>query len=84
MATIESFGITYKEARIPRAEGGLWSGLIRSVSAIVRRSGDRRALVQISRLDPHIIRDMGFDPDAIYAALEGSWDEVEMGRFKRR
>ncbi|MCT8999002.1 DUF1127 domain-containing protein [Chelativorans intermedius] len=38
---------------------------------------ERRAIVEISRLDPRLIRDMGFDPEQIYEALDGSWDEVD-------
>ncbi|WP_163271471.1 hypothetical protein [Chelativorans alearense] len=42
---------------------------------------ERRAMVAISRLDPRLISDMGFDPERIYEALDGSWDEVDPAGF---
>lgn len=45
---------------------------------------DRRTIVTLSRLDPRLIRDAGFDPDLIYEALDGTWDEIEPGRFQNR
>jgi hypothetical protein len=39
-----------------------------------RRSA--RALLVLARRDPRLIRDMGLDPEAIRAALEGSWDDM--------
>ncbi|WP_159590804.1 hypothetical protein [Chelativorans xinjiangense] len=44
---------------------------------------ERRAMVAISRLDPRLISDMGFDPELIYEALDGSWDEVDPARLLR-
>ena len=51
---------------------------------VMRRRQERRAIVRLSRLAPHVIRDMGFDPDRIYEALDGSWDEVNPGQFRHR
>ncbi|PRD40890.1 hypothetical protein C5748_24380 [Phyllobacterium phragmitis] len=50
--------------------------------AMRRHRQERRALVALSRLPPHVIRDMGCDPEQIYAALDGSWDEVDPGNFR--
>lgn len=36
---------------------------------------------QLSRKEPRLLRDMGFDPSSIRAAVRGSWDEIEPGRF---
>ncbi|WP_444728897.1 hypothetical protein [Neoaquamicrobium sediminum] len=36
--------------------------------------------MKLSRLPVHVIRDMGFDPESVYAALDGSWDEVDPAR----
>lgn len=38
---------------------------------------ERRTIVKLSRLPMHVIRDMGFDPESVYEALDGSWDEVD-------
>ena len=35
-----------------------------------------RTLVALSRMRPERLRDMGFEPAAIYAAVRGTWDEV--------
>lgn len=51
--------------------------------AMRRHRRERRALVAISRLGPRLIRDMGFEPQQIYAALEGSWDEVDPAKLQR-
>jgi uncharacterized protein YjiS (DUF1127 family) len=45
--------------------------------AFVHHRRERRTLVELSRLSPHVIRDMGFDPERVYEALDGSWDEVD-------
>lgn len=52
--------------------------------SFLRRWQERRTLVRLSRLAPHIIRDMGFDPDSIYDEIDGSWDEVNPGKFRNR
>lgn len=51
--------------------------------AFRQRRRERRDLVRISRLGPRIIRDIGLDPEEVYEALDGSWDEVEPIRFWR-
>lgn len=38
---------------------------------------ERQAIVALSRLDPRLIRDMGFDPEQVCEALDGTWDEVD-------
>lgn len=51
-------------------------------SAFAERRRERRTLVAISRLPPHVIRDMGFDPERIYEALDGTWDEVDPSSWR--
>jgi hypothetical protein len=53
-------------------------------AAFRRRRFERASIVRISRMDPHLIRDMGFEPEAIYAALDGTWEELDPGRFTTR
>ena len=43
------------------------------------RMEDRRTIHQLYRLDAHVLRDMGFDPAAIYEAREGA-----IGEWKSR
>lgn len=51
--------------------------------AMRRHRQERRALVAISRLGPRLIRDMGFDPQQIREALEGSWNEIDPAILQR-
>jgi len=55
--------------------------LIAGWQAMRRHRRERRELVALSRRAPHVIRDMGFDPEEVYAALNGSWDEIDPTRF---
>lgn len=36
---------------------------------------------QLSRMDSRLLKDMGFDPVEIRAAVRNSWDEIEPGRY---
>ena len=49
--------------------------------AFIRRRQERRLFARLSRLPPHLIRDAGFEPEAVYEAVRNSWDEVSPGRF---
>ena len=51
--------------------------------AFLRRRAERRLFACLSRLSPHLIRDVGFDPDEVHAALAGSWDGLGRGRDRR-
>jgi uncharacterized protein YjiS (DUF1127 family) len=48
-----------------RAIAGMWNALGQKIQ-------DRRTLHQLYQLDAHVLRDMGFDPDAIYSAHESA------------
>jgi uncharacterized protein YjiS (DUF1127 family) len=50
---------------------------------LLRRRRQRRLFVRISRLPPHLMRDIGFAPEDVYDALEGSWDEVGISGPRR-
>lgn len=52
------------------------------VVALVRRRSERRALKRLSRLPERLVRDAGFDPDAVRDAVSGTWDEVDPGRYR--
>jgi uncharacterized protein YjiS (DUF1127 family) len=52
--------------------------------ALIRPFEKRRAFVKLSRLSPHVQRDMGVDPETVADALVGSWDEVDLARYLRR
>ncbi|HEV7253098.1 MAG TPA: MFS transporter [Mesorhizobium sp.] len=64
-----------------QARHDLVGTLSAGLRAMQRHRAKRRMMVRLSRLDPHLIRDIGFDPELVYAALDGSWDEVDPGSF---
>lgn len=44
---------------------------------------ERRLIARLSRLSPRRLRDLGYHPADIYTAVEGTWDEVTVDRFRR-
>lgn len=44
---------------------------------------ERRQIARLSRLSPRRLRDLGYNPADIYRAVEGTWDEVTVDRFRR-
>ena len=60
---------------------GAFAGLLKAIRVWRDTMEEHRILVELSRRDPHLIRDMGFEPDAVYHAVDGSWDEVRGGRL---
>ena len=54
------------------------------IPTLIRRHRERRLLVLLSRLPPHLICDAGFDPDEVYGAVEGTWNEINPGRYRNR
>ncbi len=44
---------------------------------------ERRQIARLSRLSPRMLRDLGYHPADIYRAVEGTWDEVTIDRFRR-
>ena len=48
----------------------------------VARHRHRRLLRQLSRRDPRLVADMGFDPEEVQAAAEGTWDELHPERVR--
>lgn len=66
----------YVEA--PAIGTGRYAGLLSAIGAAygraLQRQRDRRLIAELSRRNPRVLADMGFDPDAIYAAVESTWD----------
>jgi uncharacterized protein YjiS (DUF1127 family) len=58
----------------PRADVRL-HGLMAAWQAFRHAREERRALGQISRLGPHLIRDMGLDPEAVREQV-GGWEDL--------
>jgi uncharacterized protein YjiS (DUF1127 family) len=68
MATYDVCETNVRE--VPAATG-LLAPLLRVWAHVKDRVEERRIVHQLYRLDAHVLRDMGFDPHAIYAAREG-------------
>jgi uncharacterized protein YjiS (DUF1127 family) len=66
---------------VPAASGPLHFvvPLLEVWATMRERIAERRAIHQLYQLDEHVLRDMGFDPAAIYAAREGA-----IGEWKSR
>jgi uncharacterized protein YjiS (DUF1127 family) len=45
------------------------------------RRRERQTLAQLSRYEPRLLIDMGFDPAEVYKATRGPWNEVDPWRF---
>jgi uncharacterized protein YjiS (DUF1127 family) len=71
-------------ARMPRSRVryDLLGALQAAWHAFGQHRQDRRTLITISRMSPRLIRDMGFDPDRVYEALDGTWDEVDPASYR--
>lgn len=77
MFTIEVAGSESEISRRPR-----WLAVVTGIWGKLRgRYEMRRDLMHLSRLSPRLIRDAGFDPEHIHAALDGGWDEVPRKPF---
>jgi hypothetical protein len=50
--------------------------LVAAWRGFLRRREERRTLLLIWRLGPHLVRDMGLDPDALRATVGGGWDDL--------
>ncbi len=57
----------------------LFAPLLQVWADVQARITERRTIHQLYWLDEHVLRDMGFDPRAIYAAREGT-----IGEWKSR
>jgi hypothetical protein len=59
----------------------LGNGLATFRHAVATAWQRRRALSQLARVEPRLLRDMGFDPAAVRDAARGTWNEIEPLRF---
>ena len=80
MATYDGFEAITTETPVAgeKHTGGLaalWRRLQKTLE-------DRRTLRKLYHLDPHVLRDMGFEPAEIYSAYEGAFGEVHGDRFR--
>jgi len=68
MATYEVCDTNVRDVSAPTS--GL-APLLRFLAHVKERVEERRVVHQLDRRDAPVLRDMGFDPHAIYAAREG-------------
>ncbi len=52
--------------------------------AYLRWRRQRRTLACVSRLSEHLMRDAGLDPEDVYDAVPGRWEEAHPGRSRIR
>ncbi|MEX0955650.1 MAG: DUF1127 domain-containing protein [Rhizobiaceae bacterium] len=51
--------------------------------AFVAHRRERSTVIALARLSPRMLRDMGIDPERVYEAVDGSWDEIDPHRLVR-
>ena len=78
---------TMFEIRRERSDYGVLAALgaafASGLTAFRDRRDERALMVELSRRSPRLLADMGLDADAVYATLDGSWDEVDPARWRR-
>jgi hypothetical protein len=75
-----TYDVCDTEIRPMPAPAGLFAPLLPMWTRIQARIDERRAIHHLYRLDARVLRDMGFDPHAIYAAHEGAISEWKTRR----
>jgi hypothetical protein len=74
-----SYYVCETNVREVPAATSLLAPVLRFWAHVKDRIDERRIVHHLYRLDAHVLRDMGFDPHAIYAAREGT-----IGEWKSR
>lgn len=54
-----------------------WAALVDGARTALARARYRRSIRGLARLQPHLLRDMGFEPEAVYDATEGDWRGID-------
>lgn len=78
---------TMFDIRRERSDYGVLSALgaafASGIAAFRDRRSERALMVELSRRSPRLLADMGLDAEAVYATLDGTWDEVDPARWRR-
>lgn len=53
------------------------AALLDGARAAIARLRYRRTIVTLAHFPPHLLRDMGFEPEAVYDAAEGDWRGID-------
>jgi uncharacterized protein YjiS (DUF1127 family) len=53
------------------------AAVVDGIRNAIARFRYRRTILSLSRLPPHLLRDMGFEPEAVYEAAEGDWRWID-------
>ena len=80
MTNIEISTRPVENATAVRGRFDPFGALAKSWNALARRMEDRRTLHRLYQLDAHVLRDMGFDPRAIYRAHESAIGDMSAVR----
>ena len=71
IALFDTFGERHPHTTSPLA------ALKTGVREAIERARFRRAIVKLSGVSPHLLCDMGFEPEAIYEAADGDWRRLD-------
>ena len=79
MTTIE---ISSHASTAPRG-ATIMNGLVAAMRDVIARERTRRSILMVSRFGPHLLRDMGLDPEAVHRALDdGDWTGIDLANPK--
>lgn len=78
--TVQVLAADFRERRVRYDYLGT---LIAGWQAMREHRQQRRIVVALSRLGPHLIRDIGLDPELVYEVLDGTWDEIDPASLVR-
>ncbi len=82
MATYDICETDIRSVRVETYPLRLFAPLLRLWTQTRLRMEERRVIHHLYRLDARVLRDMGFDPHAIYAAHEGAISEWKSWRCR--
>ena len=80
-ATVHSFHDLHRNDDIPAPQGAQTSSPLGAIADGIRlavaRVRYRRTVLELARFRPHLLRDIGFEPDAVYEAARGDWRAID-------
>lgn len=79
--TANYFQDLHRNDDIPAVRGTESSSPLAAIADGIRtaiaRYRYRQTVLCLARFQPHLLRDIGFDPEAVYGAAEGDWRGID-------
>ena len=68
---------------LPAARAGFFAGLLRALARGAERRRRQREIIELSRLDARLLRDVGLEPIDVYDALNGRQRSILFNPVRR-